>query len=535
MVRDYRLALEWFRKSADQGNGEALAYLGHMHEKGLGVDRDIEKAVEFYKQAAALGHALGLIFLGDLQLNGLGIDRSPRKALANYQKAAEQVGDLESAGLAQLRMGAMHCQGKGVEKDLRKGFEFYHHAAKLGNVEAQLALGAMYRDGMGVERNHKKALEWFQKSARKNRIPAYSAMGDLYRDGLVVEKNIQEAVRWYQKAAVRGDKYAKTELLKLQQEQEPQRRSKAGLPRADKADGAKPAMKEGMPGRTGQKTIPQHRERKPKVPDSRALLYLFSAVGIVCVSLILVLGGVGKKTDEISVSLMPAVAKTTSFPHPGLPSLPDQILVPSPEAMEKMATARSSLKASDKNPLPLPAVDAAATPSKPTGVRLRREYQSLGEEQIAAMLTANHMYDAQRNPAGDFHHGYEAIDVAGLRVIVDRATDLVWTRQQIPVKMNLEKAVRWIESLNRVQYGGGRRWRLPTVEEAASLLQKGFEAEAFLPAIFGEGLQVIWTGDSTAKGESWAVDFLSGTIKAVKNKARLMTLMVSSGSDSLAN
>ena len=152
------------------------------------------------------------------------------------------------------------------------------------------------------------------------------------------------------------------------------------------------------------------------------------------------------------------------------------------------------------------------------------------------MLVAKNIFDAQRNPGGNFRHQYEIRNVAGLRVIFDRATKLVWMRQQNLVKMNLEKIKDWIGSLNRVEYGGISDWRLPTVEEAASLLEKNPDDEKiFLDAIFGEDIKSIWTGDSFTESKSWIIDFRNGLIDYAKNKNRLPALMVSSDSGSISD
>ena len=48
--QDYAKALEWYRKSAEQGNAAAQNQLGHMYEYeyGKGVSKDYVKAVEWY-------------------------------------------------------------------------------------------------------------------------------------------------------------------------------------------------------------------------------------------------------------------------------------------------------------------------------------------------------------------------------------------------------------------------------------------------------------------------------------------------------
>jgi len=114
-------------------------------------------------------------------------------------------------------------------------------------------------------------------------------------------------------------------------------------------------------------------------------------------------------------------------------------------------------------------------------------------------------------------------------MVFDRATRLVWMRQENLVGMNLKKTKEWIVSLNNVTYGGNRDWRLPTVEEAASLLERKEDDEGiFLDGVFGSNMQSIWTGDSFGESMSWVVDFQNGVIAYAKNKNRLPALMVRS-------
>lgn len=574
-----REAFAWYQRSAEQGNDEAQAYLGHMYEKGLAVNRDIHKAAELYKKSAEQENALGQLRLGDFYLNGLAVEQNPRKAFAWYQKSATQDKDPEIAAQAQQRLGAMYCQGNGVEKDLKKGFEFYERSAKLDNAEAQFCVGAMYEDGMGVARDHKKALEWFQKSARKSKAPSNRAMGDIYRDGLIVEKNIPEAIKWYKKAAEEGDPKAKTELRKLQLEESAQKKSKTDSAPTNKGDAramaeaanlqpagmgveknkekvqeelnkavenvsipargklqsvqepesAKLQIKIKIPEKASRKSVPKQIRQAKKAHAPRKLLYLFSAIGMIVLSLAVILIGFGKKADKTWESLELKATKITALPQPDPKSIPPMILEPAGEILKRINAQESSLKKNRKSPSPIVEADQAAVKIEPVVSRLRWEYKSLDEGEIAKMLAAKNIFDAERNPGGNFQHQYEIKNVAGLRLIFDRATNLAWTRQQNLVKMNLKKSMEWIASLNNVEYGGSKNWRLPTVEEAAALLKKNTDDEKmFLDTIFGEDVKVIWTGDGFMESESWVVDFQNGMTNHAKNKSRLVTLMVSS-------
>jgi TPR repeat protein len=580
--QNLRAALAWYQKSAQQGNDEALANLGHMYEKGLAVNRDIHQAAELYKKSAEQDNALGQLRLGDFYLNGLAVEQNPRKAFSWYQKSAVQDKDPEIAAQAQQRLGAMYCQGNGVGKDLKKGFEFYEKSAKLGNVEAQLCLGGMYEDGVGVERDHKKALEWFHKSASKSKTPSNRAMGDIYRDGLIVEKNIPEAIKWYKKAAEEGDPYSKSELLKLQLEENAQKKAKSNSAPASKGDSravaeaanrqpagmgveknkekvragldktgenvilpargklrqaqqpkrAKLQIENKIPEIKGPRSIPKKISQAKKAHTPGKWFYLFSAVGIIVLSLAVIWIGFRKKSAETLESLKLRVAENTPLPRPDPGFIPSMIPEPPGKILKIINADRSSRQKG--GPPPSPVIEAGPAPVKagPIGPMLRREYKSLDEGEIDKMLAAKNIFDAERNPGGNFRHRYEIKNVGGLRLIFDRATHLAWTRQQSLVKMNLKKSIEWIASLNHIEYGGSKNWRLPTVEEAAALLKKNTDGEKiFLDAVFGEDIKVIWTGDGFSDSESWVIDFQNGTADHAKNKSRLATLMVSSTPD----
>jgi len=546
-----------------------------MYEKGQAVNRDIQKAADLYKKSAEQDNALGQLRLGDFYLNGLGVEQRPRKAFAWYQKAAAQDKDPEIASQAQQRLGAMYCQGNGVEKDLKKGFEFYEMAARLDNAEAQFCLGAMYEDGVGVERDHKKALEWFQKSSKKSKAPSDRAMGDIYRDGLIVEKNIPEAIKWYKKAADEGDAYAKTELLKLQLEESAPKKAQAAPAPAGREDAraaaavaqpattaaekprkkveekpAKTAEKAELPARgklqpapppksaklrtgkkipekTVQKNAPEQAGQIEKAHAPKRRLVAFSAIGMIAVSLAAVFIGLGNKSGPILESLELKAAEITALPRPDPGSIPPLALAPAGDFLKRIHANKTSLK---KGPAPIVEAAKPVARTEPAATRLRREYTSLDEEEVANMLAARNIFDAERNPGGSFPHRYEIKNDSGLRLIVDRATNLVWTRQQNPVKMNLKKSMDGIASLNNADYGGIKNWRLPTIEEAAALLKKD-GGKTFLDAIFGKEIDAIWTGDGFSDSESWIVDFKNGQVDHAKNKSRLVIVMVSSEPD----
>jgi len=99
-------------------------------------------------------------------------------------------------------MGTLYQNGSYVKKDLKKAFELYTKAAKLGEPRAISNLGFMYFNGNYVKRDQPKAVELWREAAEKNLSWAqYYYAWAVYR-GCGIEKNVSEAIKWYEKASV---------------------------------------------------------------------------------------------------------------------------------------------------------------------------------------------------------------------------------------------------------------------------------------------------------------------------------------------
>ena len=53
---DYKEAVKWYRKAADQGNAYGQCQLGHCYRDGEGVAQDYKEAVKWYRWAAEQGN-----------------------------------------------------------------------------------------------------------------------------------------------------------------------------------------------------------------------------------------------------------------------------------------------------------------------------------------------------------------------------------------------------------------------------------------------------------------------------------------------
>ncbi len=98
--------------------------------------------------------------------------------------------------------------------DSRKFF-YASRAAKNGNAKAQFDLAIMYATGRGVQKNEKIAFNWFHKSARNNYAPAKHYMGISFLQGRGVRKQKELARYWFRLATKQGYRASAVYLSKI--------------------------------------------------------------------------------------------------------------------------------------------------------------------------------------------------------------------------------------------------------------------------------------------------------------------------------
>lgn len=89
-VKDYKKAVYWYMKSAEQGHSWAQYAVGFAYEFGKGVCVDFVQAVAWYRKSANQGNAWSQNRLGDCFFNGNGVEQDYREAVKWYEMAAQQ-------------------------------------------------------------------------------------------------------------------------------------------------------------------------------------------------------------------------------------------------------------------------------------------------------------------------------------------------------------------------------------------------------------------------------------------------------------
>ncbi len=110
-------------------------------------------------------------------------------------------------------------------------------------------------------------------------------------------------------------------------------------------------------------------------------------------------------------------------------------------------------------------------------------------------------------------HKYEVKTIDDDKVVRDFATGLMWHQSGSYEYMRRNKIKKWVRSLNRKKYAGYYDWRLPTVEEAVSLLESSEKnSSLYIDTVFNKKQRWIWTGDSHSLGGVWRIYFDDGYV-----------------------
>jgi len=117
------------------------------------------------------------------------------------------------------------------------------------------------------------------------------------------------------------------------------------------------------------------------------------------------------------------------------------------------------------------------------------------------MLQERGFFDLQRNRASQaVLHQYEERRREGQSLIIDNTTSLTWQRSGSHFETSLEEAYKYIQTLNSKQYAGYDNWRLPTLDEAMSLMEPNKNKDGmYIDPIFDSRQNAIWTADRHKK------------------------------------
>lgn len=207
--KDYKTALQYWAKSAKQGNAMAIGNMAICYQTGHGIQKDSLMAVSLYDKSIQKGNtailnelekeskkgdAFSSMYLAHCYDKAIGTKKDAKKVATYYIAAAKQ-GSVEAMRLAGLSL----LNGNNAEQAAK----FFESGAKNGDVSSTYWFGKLLLEGKGVKSDKQKAITMLTKAADKNFPMAFYQLGECYKNGTGVDKDAAKATEYYGKAAAR--------------------------------------------------------------------------------------------------------------------------------------------------------------------------------------------------------------------------------------------------------------------------------------------------------------------------------------------
>ncbi|MCP4112769.1 MAG: DUF1566 domain-containing protein [Desulfobacteraceae bacterium] len=134
--------------------------------------------------------------------------------------------------------------------------------------------------------------------------------------------------------------------------------------------------------------------------------------------------------------------------------------------------------------------------------KLRRRPSDLSEADVKTMLAKYNFYEREWNKSGDFKNDF--VKGRNGKTVIDRKTGLMWQQSGSDNYMVYKKTKAYIEKLNRDKFAGYSDWRLPTIEELASLIEsKELNGDLHIDPVFDKKQRLCWSSDKRSSGSAW--------------------------------
>ncbi|MGR3174615.1 MAG: PEGA domain-containing protein [Candidatus Scalindua sp.] len=147
-------------------------------------------------------------------------------------------------------------------------------------------------------------------------------------------------------------------------------------------------------------------------------------------------------------------------------------------------------------------------------IRLRSTYDKLSVSQIQSLphISIREKHKHVFLCHSTISHDYEVKTINGDEIVIDHTTELIWHQSGSSAYMDMRRAKKWLKKLNIGGYSGYHDWRLPTLEEASTLLELDVKNGNFIDPVFDKKQWGMWTDDRDDKNHAWIVTFVNGTI-----------------------
>jgi hypothetical protein len=157
------------------------------------------------------------------------------------------------------------------------------------------------------------------------------------------------------------------------------------------------------------------------------------------------------------------------------------------------------------------ALPRATAPPPVSAITLRAGSAVVSADQARAMVVQRNFFHARWNAAGaTLSPDLERVVLGTDVVIKDKRHQLMWQQSVSPRTLDHDSARQYVQELNARRYASHDDWRLPTLEEAMSLMGTGAAEDCRLHKLFDRSGPITRTADTTDSGRDWIVYFCDG-------------------------
>jgi hypothetical protein len=180
--------------------------------------------------------------------------------------------------------------------------------------------------------------------------------------------------------------------------------------------------------------------------------------------------------------------------------------------MEKEHKIITEAIPSEKEKPKLASVSKSATVPR---IRLRRQPMEISSGgQVTQTLKRHGFFESSKNKTGAFNNHF--VDNKD-GTVTDKATGLMWQKSGTLYSLENRDAKKYIDQLNIERFAGHTDWRLPNVEQMASLIKKDKINGVHLDPLFSNRQVTCWTVDKREHPRQvyrggWVVNFKQGKI-----------------------
>lgn len=160
---------------------------------------DPTEAAAWIRSAADCGMIAAQLRLGRMLLDGKGVALDRAAALSWFRRAADR-GDAEAMNM----VGRCLENGWGSEADAAQAAAHYGASAERGYDWGEYNLANLLFDGRGVPCDRPLALHWYKRAALQGHGRAMNLLGRCFEEGWGCSADPAAALHWYERSARSG-------------------------------------------------------------------------------------------------------------------------------------------------------------------------------------------------------------------------------------------------------------------------------------------------------------------------------------------